>query len=59
MELATKIQNWFIKNEPSEDMLYKIYKIVSKVSGRKINMPVFSECADVFKIKISDKMFIL
>ena len=23
MELATKIQNWFIKNEPSEDMLYR------------------------------------
>ncbi|MBQ2671466.1 MAG: SpoIIE family protein phosphatase [Clostridia bacterium] len=40
---------------PSEEMLYEIYKVVSKVSGRKMNMPVLCECADVFKIKISEK----
>lgn len=40
---------------PSEDILYTIYEVISKVSGRKMNMPVLSECADVFKIKISEK----
>ncbi|MBR0423331.1 MAG: SpoIIE family protein phosphatase [Clostridia bacterium] len=40
---------------PSEDVLYKIYKIVSKISGRKMNTPVVNECADIFKVKISEQ----
>ncbi len=40
---------------PSKDVLYKIYKVVSKISGRKMSMPVVNECANVFKVKISEQ----